>query len=304
VIVLVTILIFLAVRLLPSDPLLIYLSQNDISSISPEGLNKLRAEYGLDDPLPIQYIHWVTNIFHGDFGKSITLGENVSLLIAQRLPITINTGLIAFLVSIIIGPIFGTICALKRGKWQDSVITVISYLGITVPGFWLGIILVYLFSLKLGLLPAIGYTSPFEDPVMNIKQLIMPVICLSVNPIANLTRQTRSSVLEVVRQDYIRTAWSKGLRERVIVVRHVIKNAFIPVITVMGLYVRFVFGGSILIETIFNIPGIGRMIVNSVLSQDYAVIQAGVLIIAIVVMISNLLVDFSYGLLDPRIRYD
>jgi peptide/nickel transport system permease protein len=304
VIILVTVLIFLVIRLLPSDPILLYLSQNQITSISPEDLDKLRAEYGLNNPLAIQYFNWMRDLLHGDMGKSITFGESVSSLIAQRLPITLNLGLLSFIVAAVIGPTLGTICALKRGKWQDTVLTILSYLGITMPGFWLGILLIYFLALKFNLLPAIGYTSPFVDPIMNIKQLIMPVICLAVTPIANLTRQTRSSVLEIARQDYVRTAWSKGLPERVVIIRHIIKNAFIPVVTVMGLYVRFVFGGAVLIETIFNIPGIGRLIVNGVLDQDYAVIQASVLIIAIVVMFSNLLVDFSYGLLDPRIRYD
>jgi peptide/nickel transport system permease protein len=173
-----------------------------------------------------------------------------------------------------------------------------------MPAFWVGIILIYLLAFKAGWLPVHGYTSPFEDFWLSTKQVIMPVICLSLFSIASLTRLTRSSMLEVVKQDYIRTAWAKGLRERVIIMRHTIKNALIPVITVMGLQVAFIFGGSVLIETVFNIPGIGRLMTQSVMQQDFQVVQGGILIIATVVVLTNLIVDISYGWLDPRIRYE
>jgi len=173
-----------------------------------------------------------------------------------------------------------------------------------MPAFWIGIILIYLLALKAGWLPVHGYTSPFEDFWLSGRQIIMPVICLSLFPIAGLTRLTRSSMLEVVHQDYIRTAWAKGLRERIIIFRHTIKNALIPVITVMGIHIAFIFGGSVLIETVFNIPGVGRLMTQSVMQQDFQVIQAGILIISTSVVLANLLVDISYGWLDHRIRYD
>jgi peptide/nickel transport system permease protein len=201
------------------------------------------------------------------------------------------------------GIIFGVICALRRGTWVDSVVTVLANIGITVPAFWVGILLMYLFSLILHWLPTGGYVSPTENLGQSLRAAIMPVICLSLFSVASLTRQTRSAMLEVVSQDYIRTAWSKGLRERVIIFRHTIKNAMIPVITILGLQVGLVFGGSVLIETVFNIPGMGRLMADSLFSHDYQIVQAGTLVIAVVVVLSNLIVDISYGWFDPRIRY-
>ena len=176
-------------------------------------------------------------------------------------------------------------------------------LGITTPAFWLGILMIYLFALKLGWLPTQGYTPPFEDFWLSTRQLIMPVICLALAPVAGLTRQTRSTVLETIQQDYVRTAWSKGLTERVVVMRHIVKNAFIPIITMLGLQVAAIFGGSVLIETVFNVPGIGRLMVDAVFSQDYQIVQASALIAAIVVTLANLSVDIAYGWFDPRIRF-
>jgi len=212
-------------------------------------------------------------------------------------------GVWSFIISSILGVAIGVICALRRGKWIDSVLTVLANLGITVPSFWVGILLIYFFSLKLRWLPTGGYTSPFSDFWLSTKQIIMPVFCLSLFSIASLTRQTRSSVLEVVTRDYIRTAWAKGLREGVIVIRHTVKNALIPVITILGLQVSFIFGGAVLVETVFNIPGMGRLMTQAVFQHDYQVVQAGVLIVALIVVLSNLIVDISYGWFDPRIRY-
>jgi len=224
-------------------------------------------------------------------------------VIARKMPVTLHLGILALVVSAILGPAFGTICAMRRGTWIDNVLTVLANLGITTPAFWFGILMIYLFALKLGWLPIQGYVSPFEDFWLSTKQIIMPVICLALGPVAGLTRQTRSTVLETIQQDYVRTAWSKGLTERVVVLRHIIKNAFIPIITVVGMQVAGIFGGSVLIETVFNVPGVGRMLVTAVFSQDYQVVQAGALIAAVVVTFSNLAVDITYGWFDPRIRY-
>jgi peptide/nickel transport system permease protein len=303
ILLLVTMLVFLAMRLLPGDPLIIFISQSQVEIYSLEQLAELRHEYGLDRSLPMQYISWVGNILRGDMGKSINLGQDVGYLISNKLPITIYFGVMSFIVSAFFGIIFGVICALRRGKWIDSVVTVLANIGITLPAFWVGILLMYLFSLMLHWLPTSGYISPTESLGQSLRAAIMPVICLSLFSVASLTRQTRSAMLEVVNQDYIRTAWSKGLPERVVISRHTIKNAMIPVITILGLQVGLIFGGSVLIETVFNIPGMGRLMAESLFSHDYQIVQAGTLVIAVVVVLSNLIVDISYGWFDPRIRY-
>ena len=303
ILLLVTLLVFLAMRLLPGDPLIIFISQSQTEVYTPEQLEELRHEYGLDRSLPVQYISWLGNILRGDMGKSIMLGQDVGYLISTRLPVTIYFGAMSFIVSAFFGVIFGVICALRRGTWIDSVVTVLANIGITVPAFWVGILLMYVFSLLLHWLPTSGYVAPTESLGQSLRAAIMPVICLSLFSVAALTRQTRSAMLEVVSQDYIRTAWSKGLRERVIILRHTIKNAMIPVITILGLQVGLVFGGSVLIETVFSIPGMGRLLASSLFSHDYQIVQAGVLVVAVVVVLSNLLVDISYGWFDPRIRY-
>ena len=303
ILLLVTLLVFLVMRLLPGDPLIIFISQSQTETYTPERLAELRHEYGLDESLPMQYISWIGNMLRGDMGKSINLGLDVGYLISNKLPITIYFGVMSFIVSAFFGIIFGVICALRRGKWIDSVVTVLANIGITLPAFWVGILLMYLFSLTLHWMPTGGYVSPTENLGLSLRAAIMPVICLSLFSVASLTRQTRSAMLEVVSQDYIRTAWAKGLREGVIILRHTIKNAMIPVITILGLQVGLIFGGSVLIETVFNIPGMGRLMADSLFSHDYQIVQAGTLVIAVVVVLSNLIVDISYGWFDPRIRY-
>lgn len=304
IIFIVTIIIFLVMRVLPGDPLVLYISQQEMTELTPEQMDALKHKFGLDKPLPLQYVNWLANIFRGDFGLSIYYDVNVGHLIGERLPITIYLGALAFILSKLFGIIFGVICALRRGKWIDTVLTFLANIGITVPVFWLGILLIYLLSIKVGWLPTSGYTSPFDDFWMSTRRAIMPVLCLSVFSLASVTRLTRSSMLEVIAQDYIRTAWAKGLKERTVIIRHAIKNALIPVVTMAGLQVAVIFGGSVIIETVFNIPGIGRLMVQSLLQQDFLVVQAGTLIIATVVVLVNLVVDISYGWLDPRIRYD
>lgn len=304
VIFLVTIFIFLVMRLLPGDPLTLYLASADIAGMSEEDVRNLVHKFGLDKPLLLQYIDWIKGVLHGDFGESIIFNDKVGRIIARRLPITLHLGAMAFIISGSLGITFGVLCALRRGKLIDTVLTLMANIGITVPSFWVGILLIYLLALKLKLLPVYGYTSPLDDFWMSTRQSIMPTLCLSFFSLAALARQTRSSVLEVVQQDYIRTAWAKGLKEQVIVVRHTLKNALIPVVTVMGAHVSLIFGGSVLIETVFSVPGMGRLMVEAVFGQDYQVVQAGVLIISLVVVLSNLIVDISYGWFDPRIRYN
>lgn len=300
-----TILVFFFMRLLPGDPILIYVSSSSAySGMSEEAMDQLRAQYNLDKPLHMQYLLWIGNIFQGDLGRSISYNEDVGALLGKRLPITMHLGILGFIVATILGTASGLLAGLRRGKLADQIITPLAYVGICIPIFWLGILMMYIFGLKLHWLPIGNYTSPFEDFWLNTRQLIMPVICMSVTGLASMSRQMRSSVLEVVQQDYIRTAWSKGLRERYIVVKHMLKNSLIPVITLMGFAIGMIFGGSVFIETVFNIPGIGRLMVQGIFNQDYVVVQACTLIFGGIVLIVNLLVDISYGWLDPRIRYD
>jgi peptide/nickel transport system permease protein len=302
---LVTLIVFFVMRLLPGDPILLYVTQSaDVEALSPEMIAVLRAEFGLDKPIIIQYVTWLTNILRLDFGKSITWFVPVSKLLGERVPITLYLGVIATILGTGFGILAGTIAAIRRGKWFDKIILPLSYLGICIPIFWLGILLIYFFGMKLRWLPLAGFTSPFDDIVLSIKQIIMPVFCLSIFSIAGNARQMRSSMLEVTRQDYIRTAWSKGLRERYIITRHAMKNSLIPVITLAGMHLGHIFGGSVLIEQVFAIPGMGRLAVQGIFAQDYIVVQAVTFITAVTILIANLLVDISYGFLDPRIRYN
>jgi len=303
VIIIVSLLVFLVIRILPGDPVLIYLSRTEVSNLTPQEIQAVRVKFGLDKPMAVQYVTWLGQVVRGNLGQSLYQQEDVAKLMAQRLPITPNLSVLSFLLSGIIGITFGLICALRRGKAIDSTLTTIAIFGITIPTFWLAIMLIYLFGLKWQVLPLYGYVSPFTDLGSNIKHIILPVFCMAIFPIASVTRQTRSSTLEVTRQDYIRTAWAKGLRERVIVIRHILKNGLIPVITLSGMSLSNIIGGSVIIETVFNIPGMGRTAVNAVFAHDYPIVQGCVFVIAITVLLVNLLVDISYGWLHPRIRY-
>jgi peptide/nickel transport system permease protein len=301
---LVSVFVFLAMRLLPGDPVLMYVSASSIQEVTEEQLDQIRHEYGLDKTLPQQYLDWITGVLRGDFGTSILNRSPVIDEILKRLPITIHIGALAFIIATIVGISAGVVCAVRRGSWLDSLVTTLSNIGITVPVFWLGILLIYVFALYFKWLPVMGYTSPFNDFWLSTKQLIMPVFCLALGPIAGNARQARSSMLEVIHKDYIRTAWSKGLSERVIVMKHTLKNGLMPVVTLSGMGVGTILGGSVLIEQVFNIPGMGRLAVTSVMNQDYPYVQAIALIMAISIVFSNLLVDISYGWLDPRVHYN
>jgi peptide/nickel transport system permease protein len=303
ILILATLLVFFAMRFLPGDPILMLVTANQQQEFNEEYLLELRHQHGLDQPILVQYFNWVGDIFRGDFGISILTERPVSDEIFRRLPISIHVAGLAFVIGHLLGIPAGVICAIRRGKWLDTVITTLANIGITVPNFWLGVILMYVFGLYLKWLPIMGYTSPFEDFWMSTKQLIMPVICLLIFPLAGVTRQARSSMLDVLHQDYIRTAWSKGLRERVIVIKHALKNGLIPIVTLAGMAVATIIGGGVIIETVFNIPGLGRLAVSSVISQDYPYVQAISLFVAVAVIFANLIVDVAYGWIDPRIRY-
>ncbi|MCX7912091.1 MAG: ABC transporter permease [Dehalococcoidales bacterium] len=303
VFILVTILVFVAVRLLPGDPILMLISKAAAESSTESQLQELRHTYGLDRPMVVQYFTWLGGVFRGDFGKSIATGRDVLEDIARRLPITLHLGILALIIAFFLGVPAGIICAVRRGTWIDTVVTALANIGITIPVFWLGVMLMYLFALKLRWLPIFGYTSPFDDFWLNTKQIVMPVCCLAITSVATIARQARSSMLEVMRQDYVRTAWAKGLRESGVIIRHAMKNALIPVVVLVGLGLSGIIGGSVLVETVFNIPGMGRLAVTAMGNQDYPVIQGIVLFFSTMVLLSNLIVDLSYGWLDPRVQY-
>jgi peptide/nickel transport system permease protein len=304
VLLMVSVFVFLAMRLLPGDPVLMYMSASSVQEITEEQLEQVRHEFGLDKTIPMQYVGWLTGVFRGDLGKSILNRSPVMDEILVRLPITAYLGILAFIIATIVGIPAGVLCAIRRGSWLDNFVTTLANIGITVPVFWLGIILIYVFALYFRWLPVMGYTSPFENLWLSIKQIIMPVFCLAVGPIAGNARQARSSMLEVIRKDYIRTAWAKGLRERVVIMKHALKNGLMPVVTLSGMGVGTILGGAVLIEQVFNIPGMGRLAVTSVMNQDYPYVQATALIMAISIVFANLLVDISYGWFDPRVHYD
>lgn len=291
-------------RLLPGDPIYMLLNPNQVQSITAEEIAQIRHEAGLDKPMPVQYFNWLGNVFKGDLGKSILNKRPVTIDLAKRIPVTAHIGILAFIISVIIGIPFGIISAIRRGTWLDTLVTTLANLGITAPTFWLGIMLMWLFAIYLNWLPPMGYTSPFEDFVRGTKQLIMPVFCMAIFPIASNARQARSSMLEILRQDYVRTAWSKGLTERAVIMGHALKNSLIPIVTLAGMGISGIIGGSVLIEQVFNIPGMGRLAVDALFQHDYPYVQGITLVMTSVIVFSNLLVDLSYGLLDPRIRYN
>jgi peptide/nickel transport system permease protein len=303
VVLIVSIVIFCLVRFLPGDPILIYLSQRQQSELTMEQVEAARHEYGIDRPIIVQYFSWWNDIFHGDLGNSLFYSEQVSDLMAERVPVTLYLGISSFLISCIVGISIGTITAIRRGSLIDTIATFLANIGLCIPVFWLGILLLYLFGLKWHVLPIYGYTSPFTNFGMSIKQAILPIFCLSIFSIAAITRQTRSSVLETIRQDYVRTAWAKGFAEKYIIYRHVLKNSLIPIITLLGLAFSNILGGSVLIETVFSVPGIGRLAVEALFKQDYAIIQAVTLLTSVLVLAVNMFVDIAYGWLDPRIRF-
>ncbi len=286
--------------MIPGDPIAIYLGE----TATPEQIEKYTREFGLDQPLYVQYIKWVLGLFQGQMGRSISFSMDVTQLLPQRILTTLSVTLPAFILAVIVGVILGVLSATHRGKALDSVISVFANIGIATPTFWVGIILVYIFALKLGWLPVQGHTALTEDFVKGIRQLVMPVIVLSLGSMASITRQTRSAMLEVISSDYIRTARAKGLKEKTVTLRHALRNALVPIVTLLGMSVGGLIGGTVLIEQLFSIPGVGSLMMTAILNKDYMVVQNVVFIIALFVMICNLVVDILYGYIDPRIRVD
>ncbi|MFA5308426.1 MAG: ABC transporter permease [Dehalococcoidales bacterium] len=306
ILLIVTMMVFLLVRLLPGDPLMVYMGNFNMGGsqnrMGPEEHDRLMHEYGLDRPIYVQYVDWLGDILHGDLGKSIGVKQDIGLLIKDALPRTMYIGIILFFIGTFGGIAVGIYCAIRRGTWIDNTLTTISNIGMTVPTFWLGILMIWLFGYKLGWLPIFGWVSPLDNFWDSTRHLIMPIAAVAVGSIAGMARLVRSCMLEVMRTDYVRTAWAKGLGERVILIRHQIKNAMIPVITALGGTLAAIMGGSVFIETVFSIPGMGRLMTTAIFDYDYQIVQAGALIFGAITIFSNLVVDIAWGWLDPRIR--
>jgi peptide/nickel transport system permease protein len=305
VIVLVSVLTFVGQQLIPGDPLFTILGANEVEALeaSPEQLEALRKEYGLDQPVLVQYGKYAWRTLQGDFGRSFRTRKPVTEAIGERLSVTLQLSIVTFVLNILISVPLGVLAALNRGTKIDLFATSWAVLGVATPGFWVAILLIIVFSVQLGWLPAAGWVSPLDDPIEGIRHMILPVLALGLFGSATIMRQTRSSLLEVMRQDYITTARAKGLTGQRVVVRHALKNSLIPVVTLLSLSLAGLLGGTVLIERVFAIPGVGRLALDATTGRDYPVIQAIVLMSAVAIVLANLIADIAYGYLDPRIRY-
>ena len=289
--------VFLMLHLTPGDPVQIMLGQD----ADPQSVSALRAELGLDQPLPVQYVRWVGNLLRGDLGRSIRTHQPVMEAITSRLPVTLELSIVSLVVSLAIGLPAGVVAATRRNTPLDLASTGLALAGVSLPSFFLGILLILVFALGLRWVPPSGYTPLGQDPLMNLKQMAMPALALGAALAGIVARLTRSSLLDVLGAEYMRSARAKGLSESAAVVRHGLKNALLPVVTVVGLQVGALLGGAILIETIFALPGIGRLAVDSIFARDFPIVQGVVLFLALVRILSNLLADLLYARLDPRI---
>lgn len=296
--VLVSIFIFTLQKLLPGDPILVLAGEER----DPETIAFLREKYRLNDPIPIQYFHWVSQVLQGDFGISLRTNQPVLELIKEKLPVTIQLAVMAMIIAMVIGIPAGIISAVKKGTMIDYVANVVALSGLSVPNFWLGIMLILLVSVNLGWLPASGYQPLSEDPLKSIETMIMPAFVLGTALAATLMRHTRSAMLGVLKADYVRTARAKGLFETVVVLKHAFRNALLPIVTLSALLFGELLAGAVLTEQIFTIPGFGKLIVDAVFNRDYAVVQGVVLCTAVGFILMNLLADIAYLFLNPRLR--
>jgi len=296
----VSILVFSMVRFLPGDVIDQMMSEY---RISVESEQQLRAKLGLDRPLPVQYVSWMGGVLQGDLGASLRSDRGVLWELRQRLPATLQLGVMAILFSLTIALPIGVLSALKQDTWIDYAARSFSIFALSAPSFWLGILVITFPAIWWQWSPPVGYKNLWDDPVKNLQIMILPAMILGLVTNGTVMRLTRAQMLEVMRQDYIRTAWAKGLRGRSVVIRHAMKNALIPVVTVIGLQIPILVGGSVVMETIFSIPGTGTYLIQAIQNRDYPVIQGVNLLVATVVIFSNLLVDMSYGFIDPRVKY-
>ena len=298
VILVVTMITFSLVLLMPTDPTDIIMGEE----VNPALLERVTRELGLDKPIPVQYINWISDVFTGDLRHSIRTHLPVTTELKNRIPVTLELGFLGLALSLIVAIPAGIISASRPNSAIDSAATLFAMWGVAMPNFFLGILLIYLFAVILGWLPAIAYVPFSEDPWLNLKGMILPVIAFATTHTAVLMRQTRSAMLEVLRQDYIRTAHAKGFAERKVMTRHALKNALTPLITVAGLEVGQLLAGSVIVETIFGLPGVGRLAVTGVITSDFPVVQGVLLFAGSWVILANLLADITYGFVDPRVR--
>jgi peptide/nickel transport system permease protein len=294
----ISMIVFTGVRMIPGDPARV-MAGNEADEA---GLEEVRQKYGLNDPIPFQYLRWVGLALRGDLGESIRTRESVVKTVATKLPITIELAFLSLLVAVGIAIPAGVLAAVRRNTVWDILTSGASLGGVSIPNFWLGIMLILFFSVRLGWLPASGFVPLWESPLENLQRMIMPAFVLGTALAAILMRQTRNSMIEVLSADYIRTAYSKGLAGRIVVFRHAIRNSLIPVVTILGLQMGALMSGAVVTEQIFVVPGFGRLIVEAVFTRDYPLVQGVVLLTASSYVLINLLVDVSYSLLDPRIR--
>jgi peptide/nickel transport system permease protein len=293
----VSVVCFSLINLIPGDPATVILGPE----ASEQAKEQMRERLGLDKPIVVQYVDWLGGVLHGDLGESLVDGTPVSQLILQRLPVTLELALGTFLVSLTIAVVAGILSASNRGTWVDYVSTGFALGGISIPHFWLGMMFIIIFAVNLGVLPASGFVPFFEDPMANIAAMILPVFATGLRESAELTRMLRSSLLEELGSDYVRTAFSKGLSRRVVVIRHAVRNALIPFVTASGLQIAALLGGLVVTEQVFQLPGVGRLIVESILERDFTVVQGAVLTVTAIVVVINVLIDMLYAVIDPRI---
>jgi peptide/nickel transport system permease protein len=294
--------VFLLIRLVPGD---VVTQMVGLEGSLPRGrVEELKELFGLNRPLHVQYAEYLSKVAHGNLGKSLRTGRPVGREIGRRFPVTVELAMMGLLVAVVIGIPIGILAALKRGRIADYLATAFVLLGLSVPSFWLGVLLILLFSLRLGWLPPTGYESLDEGVFANLRHMLLPALSLGLILAAASTRIVRSSLLEVLGRHYIRTARAKGQVESAVVLHHALRNALIPVVTVIGLQFGSLLGGTVIIEQIFSLPGIGRYALEGINLRDYPVVQGAVLAIALSFTLVNLFVDFCYGFIDPRIRYE
>ncbi len=297
-----SLIVFVTVRLLPGDVIDMMIAQNDIGSKVTR--DALEAALGLDKPMLTQYFNWISAILlHGDFGRSLWQQAPVSDELLARLPVTFELGVMALGVAMLVAIPIGILSAIRQDSWSDYLGRSFSILMLSIPGFWLGTIVMVFPAIWWGVSPEVRYIPFREDPLGNLWQLALPAIILGTSLSAVTMRMTRTMMLEVLRQDYIRTAWAKGQSERGVILRHALRNALIPVVTLIGLQAPILIGGAVIMEQIFVIPGMGLLLLEAVSRRDYPIITGVFLLVGVVVMLINLLVDLSYGLLDPKVRY-
>lgn len=292
-----SVLVFFIIRLVPGDPALVILGLR----ATPESVAALRRDFRLDDPIWVQYAHWLGQIVRGDLGIDYRTHEPIRDQLLTRLPVTLEMAILAMLMSVLMAIPLGILAAVRRGP-ADAGASALGLLGISIPDFWLGVMLILLMALVLGWLPSSGYVPLRESVWENVRHMLLPAFTLAVNLAAVLTRTTRAAILDALSRPYVRTARAKGLHERAVVLSHVLKNAAVPIVTVMGLQLGYILGGAIIIEQIFALPGVGRLTLNAVLERNYPVIQGAVLLVTFLFMLVNIVTDALYALLDPRIR--